>query len=379
VKPLFNILRTVFLITGTIIGAGFITGAELISFFGANNFLTPVIMATFFIGLVLAVIFCSLKNAENSTDGVGKLTHGKFYRTATCFSSLVFSASTLAGIDALLNTVVNLGGFQVGSIVVITLVSVFSKHGVKGMEKLNFFLMPIIIIALNLLIFSKQSINLSNLEKTTVKGGAKSLLYVFINVFISIPVMSETLQNKSKKALVTISFVVGIIIGLQALIILVAVKNSGINAYTDMPLYYALYNGEFSAIYFTSMLTCALTSAFTTYYPLYQYSKKKANGFGLGVCALLTLIFSKLGLEKIVSYAYPIVGSFGVLFLLKSLGSIKRKTYADNNSNYLNQGGIMSRKKKNKVIKLTDEEYGAYIMALKDERPPKIVRETQEN
>lgn len=42
----------------------------------------------------------------------------------------------------------------------------------------------------------------------------------------------------------------------------------------------------------------------------------------------------------------------------------------------------MSRKKKNirkvkeKVIKLTDEEYGAYIMALKDERPPLLVRKT---
>ncbi len=34
-------------------------------------------------------------------------------------------------------------------------------------------------------------------------------------------------------------------------------------------------------------------------------------------------------------------------------------------------------KKKNKVIKLTDEEYNAYIMALKDEKPPKLVEETQ--
>ena len=39
----------------------------------------------------------------------------------------------------------------------------------------------------------------------------------------------------------------------------------------------------------------------------------------------------------------------------------------------------MSKKKKNKVIKLTDEQYGAYIMALKDEKPPKIVEETQKN
>ncbi len=43
----------------------------------------------------------------------------------------------------------------------------------------------------------------------------------------------------------------------------------------------------------------------------------------------------------------------------------------------------MSRKKKNnrrvkeKVVKLTDEQYGNYIMALKDERPPMLVRKTQ--
>ncbi len=38
----------------------------------------------------------------------------------------------------------------------------------------------------------------------------------------------------------------------------------------------------------------------------------------------------------------------------------------------------MSKKKKNKVVKLTDEQYGAYIMALKDEKPPVLVRKTQD-
>lgn len=37
----------------------------------------------------------------------------------------------------------------------------------------------------------------------------------------------------------------------------------------------------------------------------------------------------------------------------------------------------MSKKKKNKVVKLSDEDYGEYIMALKDERPPKAVEEFQ--
>ncbi len=40
---------------------------------------------------------------------------------------------------------------------------------------------------------------------------------------------------------------------------------------------------------------------------------------------------------------------------------------------------MAKKKKKNKVIKLTEEQYGQYIMALKDEQPPKIIRETQED
>ena len=40
----------------------------------------------------------------------------------------------------------------------------------------------------------------------------------------------------------------------------------------------------------------------------------------------------------------------------------------------------MSKKKnkKQKVVKLSDEDYNAYIMALKDEKPPKLVKDTQE-
>lgn len=30
----------------------------------------------------------------------------------------------------------------------------------------------------------------------------------------------------------------------------------------------------------------------------------------------------------------------------------------------------MSKKKKNKIVKLTDEQYNNYIMSLKDEQPP---------
>ena len=40
---------------------------------------------------------------------------------------------------------------------------------------------------------------------------------------------------------------------------------------------------------------------------------------------------------------------------------------------------MKKRKLKNKIKKLSDEEYGQYIMALKEERPVKPVEELQKN
>ena len=36
----------------------------------------------------------------------------------------------------------------------------------------------------------------------------------------------------------------------------------------------------------------------------------------------------------------------------------------------------MKKKKKDKIKKLTEEEYGKYIMALKDEEPPALISKT---
>lgn len=39
----------------------------------------------------------------------------------------------------------------------------------------------------------------------------------------------------------------------------------------------------------------------------------------------------------------------------------------------------MSKKKKNKIKKLSEEDYNKYIMALKEEKPPKVVREAMKD
>ena len=333
--------------TGTIIGAGFITGAELIGFFGTENFSVSVVIATILTAVVLLVVLKVLKNHKNEQYGVEKLLGGtKLYRISTCFASLVFTASMLAGIDALFNTVIDFGAFQFCSLIVITVISAFSKFGVKGLEKLNLFLMPLIIIAVNFLIFTKRGISVNAPSGIKLGNALKVTLYVFMNTFIAIPVMRETVKNKSKKTLIISSVAVSIIIGFEAYTILSAIKNSGTNLSAEMPLYSALIKGGFSLTFFTSIFFCSLTSAFSAYYPLYTYAREKGKTFGIIVSAIFTVAVSKLGLNGIVQYAYPIVGGLGALFFVRCLFSIKNKTNADNNSIHLKCGGYYVKKKK---------------------------------
>jgi uncharacterized membrane protein YkvI len=136
VKTLFNILQTIFLLVGTIIGAGFITGAELVEFFGSKNFIVPLIFATILMAVALVIVFKKLKSCQSNSYNVENLFGGrKGYALATCFTSLIFSASMLAGIDTLLNTIVDLKSFQIGSAE--STVSLKSKKNPIGKRCLN--------------------------------------------------------------------------------------------------------------------------------------------------------------------------------------------------------------------------------------------------
>ena len=103
---------------------------------------------------------------------------------------------------------------------------------------------------------------------------------------------------------------------------------------------------------FFSMLSCATTSAFSAYYPLYLFCKEKHNDFSLLFFGVITLMISKIGIEKIVRYAYPIVGAFGGITFVNSIIGIKNKTNADNNFIHLKNRGLICLKERKIKAKL---------------------------
>ena len=331
---------------GAIIGAGFISGAELVGFFGTENFVVLAIVSTVLTAITLSFIFFVFKKNENNPQTVENLFgEKKFYEFSTCFASYVFTASMLAGLDSLWNSLGVLYGAPVFSVLAMLLISVFSRYDIKGLEKLNLVLMPIVLIVVNFLIFTNLSLNFETNYTVSIGQTMNVFLYVFMNAFISLPVMRASAKGKNRKCLFIASIIVSLIIGVEMLLILSAVKGANVNN-ADMPLFVAINKKGFSYLFFISLFIGTFTSAFSAYYTAYVSSKSKGGSFGTVLSAIFTLILSRLGLHHIVKYLYPIIGGLGALFVIKSLVGIKKQSYADNKRNHKNFGGKHVKKEK---------------------------------
>ena len=333
---------------GSIIGAGFISGAELVSFFGSENYLLPVAFSTVLITVCFCTVFLVCKEEVNKRITIEKLMGGAgAYRFATCVTSYVFTAGMLASLDALWDSLGILSGVPILSILVMIIISVFSRYGIKGIERINLIIMPFVLIVVNFLLFKKCDLDFNAFGKISVGTPVNVCLYVFMNVFLSIPVMRACSLNKSRKSLMISSVIVAVFIGVQAILILSAIKGANVPQGVNMPFLTAVNSGKISLLLFSTLLVGIITSAFSSYYQAYEISKEKFGLIGVVVSGVFTVSLSMFGLSKIVKYFYPLIGGIGAFFIIRCRKGIKRKINADNKRNHQNSyGGIYVKKEK---------------------------------
>jgi hypothetical protein len=165
--------------------------------------------------------------------------------------------------------------------------------------------------------------------------------------------MIESSKNKNIKTLIASAISVAILIGVQLIIILGALRGTNYLG-ESMPLLVALNTGGFSATYFFSLLFGTVSSAFSAYYPVYEFAKKKGGRFGTAVSGMGVMIISRLGLESIVKYLYPLVALFGVLYFISLICSIKFNVNADNKNTQNTKRRTICQKRKRTKIRLSN-------------------------
>lgn len=153
-----KILKVVFVIIGTLIGAGFASGQEIYTFFflfGIKG-LIGIIVSSGLIGFTIYRTFkiINKKNIKNYEDFLDNLIKSKKVREITNIIINIFILVSfyimIAGFGAYLEQEFNLNNIIGSTILAITCIVVF-KSNTKGIIKVNEVLIPILILVVIIL------------------------------------------------------------------------------------------------------------------------------------------------------------------------------------------------------------------------------------
>ncbi len=306
-------------LVGTVVGAGFVSGAELVRFFPSEGFLPYVILSAFLFFAAFYFLFRIGKRC-GGFDSVLQCVFGKISSIVKGFMlccSLIMCASMLAGIDAAVRE-----GFALDYvfpyIALLSLILLFflSGKGMNGVYAVNLILVPLILI---FVLYFAPGADYGGTPYDPECGILPQLgsvfLYVSLNTFLAAPVVCDMGARSASGTGCVIS---SVLIGFCAATVLGCIAREGAGAYTaEMPFLRAVGNGAFLGKIFTLVCLCGIfTTLFSSYYPLYRLSEGKKRGLLFRVCScLVAFLLSLIGLKRIVGFIYPFVGLAGFLFL----------------------------------------------------------------
>ncbi|MBQ2717822.1 MAG: hypothetical protein IJF75_04420 [Clostridia bacterium] len=307
--PIFSIINVVFVIIGTVIGAGFISGREVLSFF--NN--QSIVFATILIFVLFSSAFYLLLSIKNLPDR--KII--KVFEPLVLFSNLIILSGMISAIDELTFSLFPiLKKFPFFSIITLILSNFIVSKGVDGLKRVNMFLVPIIILFILTALFTKKTFNIEN----RIKLNLFSLCcYVGVNTFTSSVVFIDLGKKLSKKESFFSALLSSFILSLLILLIYSSLSKSGdkiTNSAIPM-LEYLEYNKVLYSVYSIIAYFGIVTTLISAHYPLFNFAKnfqkqKIAKAFVL----LIAFAISRFGFYNIVNYLYPITGVIGIIYLI---------------------------------------------------------------
>ncbi len=325
-------LKILFVIIGTIIGAGFASGKEIYLFFakyGVNGII-GIILSSILIGLIIyKVLKISIKHNINTYEQLVKKIYKKdkvkeILKIIINIFLLISFYVMIAGFAAFFSQELGINNILATCVICILCYITFLGN-IKTIVKVNSLLMPIIIIFIIYLIINNID-GFNNIEftnKEIVKAIIKSILFTSYNSIILIPILlSLKTYIKSIKQIKNISILTSIIIFIVSISIYGLLLKIDINIpQIELPIVYIA--GKMGVIhkyiYGLIILGAIYTSAISAGYGIlenYAKNKKIYKLIALIMCSS-ALIVSQIGFSQLVDLLYPILGVLGFLQIFK--------------------------------------------------------------
>jgi uncharacterized membrane protein YkvI len=319
---------------GTIIGAGFASGREIIDFFGVYGY--KGIWGALIAGGLFSFLgtYFLIKVHEKKINGYKELIYyifgkklGLVIDTLITLSLFLGFCIMLAGSGTIFRDQLKLS-YELGVYIMAGLCFFIFIFSIKGVSLINSILVPMLVIGiifLGAMVVVKEGLTLSNVNGITLtKNGnwlISSVLYVSFNSLLMIVVLLSLLPIVSdRKTAIKGGLTGGIVLGILIVFILVPM----LILYTDVssleiPMLKVCdhvgksYKTLYSFILWIAMFTTSIANGFGF---IERVSNGKNNVLLSAIFCILSIPFAKIGFSKLVSTVYPVFGYLGIIVLL---------------------------------------------------------------
>ena len=333
-----NIIKVVFVILGTLIGAGFASGQEINLFFFSYGLkgILGIMISSVLMGIVIYKTLDILNKKEINTykEFLDTLIISKKFNIKKLINSIIniFILITffimIAGFGAYIEQEYGLPSI-VGSVILAILTFLIFMTSVKGVIKVNELIVPALIIFITIIGFlNLKEINLHELEHYVIRTNQTNyllsgLLYCSYNSILLIPVLI-TLKNliKNKKQIIAVSIITSIIIISLALIIFLLLVRVNVDiTKLEMPAVYVVsyWLKPLKNFYGIIILGAIFTTAISLGISFLQNTSKNKKSYthiALIMC-ITSVIVSKFGFSNLIELLYPIFGYLGLIQIIK--------------------------------------------------------------
>ena len=331
-----KILKAVFVIIGTLIGAGFASGQEIYIFFyqyGVNGIL-GIIISSLLLGFVTYKVLCICQENELANYKsflkriIKKEKYLEIFNTIMNIFIIITFYIMIAGFGAYFEQQLGIHFFIGSMILALICYFVFLKD-VSGLIKVSQYIVPLLIGSLFIVgicvIDSENILEISHYvsKNTSWKWILDSVLYGSYNTILLIPVLIA-LRNlvNNKKEIGIISILTTILIMVLSFIVYFILTKVDVDIKNlEMPAIYVVskISPIFEYIYGFIILSSILTTSISLGTSLLEniaHSKKKYKQYATLICISAVLV-SNIGFSNLVNLLYPIFGYIGLIQIIK--------------------------------------------------------------
>ena len=332
-----NILKVVFVIIGTMIGAGFASGQEVYLFFFSYGIegLIGILISSFIIGFVIYRTFQIVeKYRVNTYKDFLDILIQKDSKLKPIINAVInmFILITffimIAGFGAYFEQELGINSL-IGSSILAIITFVIFMTSVKGVVKANELLVPVLIGFLVIIgIINLKDLPILELGKYIARTNhssfiLSSLLYSSYNSILLIPVLL-TLKNyiQDKKQISEIASISTIIIILLSIIVFLLLVRVDVDiTKLEMPAVYVvshmfkILRYSYGFIILGSIFTTTISLG-TSFLQNTTKNKKSYTQIAVIMC-ITSVLISKIGFSNLVSLLYPVFGYLGLVQILK--------------------------------------------------------------